>query len=166
MTIPAWFDDLPVIGRQPPEAAAARLREVGEDEAAEHLHFNATHRIREGERATILGFLESDVFRGGLKLATTVQPAIGLTRAIASRNRNVPVQDFFMGLDFSTIATRARLAEGSYIAVQIPEKLQTVWDWSEWAYNPNNGQIVNKADATQLIPYNYIVFGVSRYEEK
>jgi hypothetical protein len=312
MTTPTWFDDLPVIGRLPPEAAAAKLREVGDSEAAdalespsgaekggatyrglerlwpfqdkpwqhtahafgylapiqpgsgpqpiqyagnptpapkaslkdarikitldglrvaaypgggthrvlfdfyaqnqvpgnvEHLHFNATYRIREGERAAILGypifvglnvggegvafkcftvnvqndqderflgFLESDVFRGGLKLATTLQPAIGplseiaagLTRAIAARNRNVPVQDFYLGLDFSTIATRARLAEGSYIAVQIPEKLQTVWDWSEWVYNPNNGQIVNQADAAQLIPYNYIVFSVSRYEEK
>jgi hypothetical protein len=311
MTTSTWFDDLPVIGKLPPEKAAAKLREFGESEAAdalesvpgaekgvptfrgmgrlwpfqdkpwqhtahafgylapiqpgggpqpiqyagntqplpgpslkdarikitldglrvaaypgggthrvlfdfyaqnqvpgsvENLHFNATYRIREGERAAILGFpifvglnvggegvafkcftvnvqndqderflacLESDAFRNGLKLATTMQPAIaplseiavGLTRAIASRNRNVPVQDFFMGLDFSAIATRARLAEGSYIAVQIPEKLQTVWDWSEWVYNPNNGQIVNKTDATQLIPYNYIVFGVSRYEQ-
>ena len=67
---------------------------------------------------------------------------------------------------YSTIATRARLTEGSYITAQIPEKLQTVWDWSEWVYNPNNGQIVNQANATQLIPYNYVVFGVSRYEEK
>lgn len=171
----------------------------------EHLHFNATHRVREGEQAAILGypifvglnvgiegvafkcftvnvqndedeaflgFLESDVFKAGLKLASTVQPAIApfsqmalsLTKSIATRNRNVPVQDFYMGLDFSTIATRARLAEGSYLAVQIPESLQTVWDWSEWVYNPSNGQIVNKAEPTRLIPYNYLVYSVSRYE--
>jgi len=36
-----------------------------------------------------------------------------------------------MGLDFSHIATRARLAEGSYLAVQIPETIQTVWNWTE-----------------------------------
>lgn len=308
MTISSWFEDIPVIGKLSPDQAAAKLKEVGEMEAAaslessaiekgppnygtrswwpfqdkpwqhtahafgylapfqagddpqpvqyagsvnvppdqslknarikitldglrvaaypgggshrvlfdffaqnqvsgqtEDLHFNATYRVREGERAAILGypvfvglnvgtegvafkcftvnvqndederflgFLESDAFRSGLKLATTAQPAIapltaiatGLTRAIATRNRNVPVQDFYLGLDFSTIATRARLAVGSYIAVQIPEKLQTVWDWSTWVYNPTNGQIVNKGDPAQLIPYNYIVFSVSRYE--
>jgi hypothetical protein len=30
-----WFDDLPVIGKLPPEEAAAKLREVGEDELAD-----------------------------------------------------------------------------------------------------------------------------------
>jgi hypothetical protein len=171
----------------------------------ENLHFNATYRVQEGERAAIigypifvglnvgsdgvafkcftvnvqndqdeafLGFLESDVFKSGLKLAQVVQPAIaplseiavGLTKSIAARNRNVPVQDFYMGLDFSAIAMRARLAEGSYIAVQVPEKLQTVWNWTDWVYSPANGQVVNKADATQMIPYNYIVFSVSRYD--
>lgn len=171
----------------------------------EHLHFNATYRVRQGEQAAILGFpifvglnvgtdgvafkcftvnvqndedekflgfLESDVFKTGLKLASTVQPviapfsamALSLTKSIATRHRNVPVQDFYMGLDFSAIATRARLAEGSYLAVQIPETLQTVWDWSEWVYNPANGQVVNKAEPTHLIPYNYLVYSVSRHE--
>jgi len=171
----------------------------------EHLHFNSTFRVQEGEQAAVigyplfvglnvgsvgvafkcftvnvkndqdeafLGFLESDVFKTGLQLATTAQPAIGplsqmalsLTKGIAARNRNVPVQDFFMGLDFSTIATRARLAEGSYLAVQIPETMQAVWDWREWVYEPGgNGQIVNRADTKRPIPYNYVVFSVSRY---
>jgi len=271
MTTHTWFDDLPVIGKLPPEEAAAKLREVGEEEATtpienvprgesttktfagrwlfdrackhtahtfgyiaptspgkktlpiqnavnikadetlknsrikitldclrvadypgsgthrvlfdfyaqnqipgnvEHLHFNATYRIREGQSAAIVGFpifvglnvgtegvafkcltlnvlneedeaalsfLESDVFKGGLKLASTVQPAIaplsamakGLTETIAKRKKNVPVQDFYLGLDFSNITTRARLAEGSYIAVQIPESMKLAWDWDE-----------------------------------
>jgi hypothetical protein len=171
----------------------------------EHLHFNSTFRVREGEQAAIIGYpifvglnvstegvafkcftvnvkndndetflnaLESDVFKAGLKLANTLQPAIAplagmalaLTKSIASRNRNVPVQEFYMGLDFTNIPTGARLAEGAYIAVQIPEMIQTVWDWSEWVYNPLNGQLVKQAEPTQLIPYNYIVFGVSRYD--
>jgi hypothetical protein len=170
----------------------------------EHLHLNATYRVREGEQAAILGyplfvglnvgtegvafkcftvnvandadeafltFLESDTFKAGLQLATTMQPAIGLfsetalalTKAIAGHNRNVPVQDFYMGLDFSNIPTRARLAEGSYLAVQIPEGLLSIWDWSEWVYNPNSGQVVNAADPAQLIPYNYLVFSISRF---
>jgi hypothetical protein len=35
MTTDTWFDDLPVIGKLPPEEAAAKLREVGEDELAD-----------------------------------------------------------------------------------------------------------------------------------
>jgi hypothetical protein len=311
MTASQWFEDLPVLGAMPPEEAAIKLRQLGEDEAAEeleaaqlgeattrgeaygpkgrslwpfherawqhtahafgylapappgsaalpiqhagniaadaalkngrvkitldrlrvaeypgggthrvlfdfyaqnqvpqnveHLHFNATYRARQGEQAALLGypifvglnvgsegvafkcytvnvsndddekflgFLESDVFKAGLHLATTLQPAIGLfsetalglTRAIAGRNRNVPVQDFYMGLDFSTVATRARLAVGSYLAVQVPERLTTVWDWKDWVYDPQNGQVVNRDDPTRLIPFNYVVVGVSRYE--
>jgi len=128
--------------------------------------------VKNDQDEAFLGFLDSDTFKGGLKLAAVVQPALeplsqlalGLTRSIASRNKNVPVQDFYMGLDFSNIATRARLAEGSYLAVQIPESLGTVWDWSEWVYNPNNGQIVSQADHQETIPYNYLVFSISRYE--
>ena len=73
-----------------------------------------TVNVRNGEDEAFLAFLDSDVFRAGLKLATTAQPAIaplselafGLTRSIAKRHRNVAVQDFYLGLDFSGIATR------------------------------------------------------------
>jgi len=131
-----------------------------------------TVNVKNQDDEAFLKFLDSDVFKAGLKLAATLQPAtvplsgmaLGLTKAIASHNRNVPVQDFYMGLDFSAIPTRARLAEGSYIAVQIPESFQTVWDWNDWVYNPNTGQLVAQADLKKLIPYNYVVFSVSRYE--
>jgi hypothetical protein len=126
----------------------------------------------EGDEA-LLSLLEGDVFRNGLKLAATVQPAIAplsgmavaLTRTLAARNRNVPVQDFQLGLDFSSIPTGARLAEGAYFAVQIPESLQVGWDWHDWMFLPSSGQVVNRADPTQLIPYNYLVFSVTRHEE-
>lgn len=304
-----WFDDLPVIGRLSPMEAAAKLREIGEDEVAislldaardseerpqvfglrdwlsgecpawqhtthsfgyispfspeqetmpithasqvkiddrlknsrltitldglraadypgggehrvlfdfygqnqvkggtEDLHFNATYRVREGERAASLGFpifvglnvgsqgvafkcftinvkntddetllamMDSDLFRRGLKLATIAQPAIApltglaiaLTRSIATRHRNVPVQDFYLGLDFSNVATRARLAVGSYIAVQIPETMRLAWHWGEWVFQPATGNIVAKTDPSLLIPYNYVIIGVSLYEE-
>lgn len=306
MTASVWFDDLPVLGELPPAEAAAKLRDVGEGDAAaaldaareapaaafgplgftwpfqdrpwqhtahafgylapsppgdaplpirhagnipadptlkharikltldrlrvadypgggthrvlfdfyaqnqlpgsvEHLHFNSTYRVYEGQHAAVinqpifvglnvggegvalrcltvnvkndsdeafLGFLESDVFKSGLQLASTAQPAIaplsamakGLTESIAKRNRNQPVQELHMGLDFGDIPTGARLAEGAYLAVQIPETLQTVWDWSGWVYDPGSGQVVERADPTQLIPYNYLVLGISRYE--
>lgn len=173
-------------------------------ETTEHLHFNSTYRVREGQRAAILNypiflglnvgngglifkcltvnvkneedeqaiqFLESDAFKTGLQLATTVQPAIkplsemamGLTRSIANRRKNVPVQDIQIGLDFGSNPMGARLAEGVYIAVQIPEALTRVWDWSDWIYDVSTGQIVNDYHRDQLIPYNYIAFGISRY---
>jgi hypothetical protein len=117
-----------------------------------------------------LGFLESDVFRSGLKLASFAQPAVvplsemvlGLTKAIAKRHRNVPVQEFYLGLDFSNVPTRARIAEGSYVAVQIPDRLERVWDWAEWTYDNASGHIVSRHDGRTLIPFNYVVLGVSR----
>lgn len=307
MTTDTWFDDLPTIGKLPPAQAAAKLRELGDEEAAlaletrqdrqisrpatfggwniferpwqhcahafgyiapresdsertlsikevgnipadlelqnsriritlnclriadypgmgnhqilfdfyaqnqvpgnvEHLHFNSIYRVREGERAAILNypifiglnvgnqgiafkcftvnvkneedevalsFLESDVFKAGLKLTSTIQPAIaplsamaiGLTKTIAQHRKNVPVQDFYLGLDFTNNAMSARLAEGIYIAVQIPEKERRIWEWSDWLYDSATGQIVNDYDRTELIPYNYIAFGISRYQE-
>ena len=89
---------------------------------------------------------------------------MGVTRSIAQRNRNVPVQDFYLGLDFAGPTMGARLAQGDYIVVQIPESLDSVWDWNEWVYDQNNGRIVNRADPSQPVPYNFVVLGVSRYE--
>lgn len=113
-----------------------------------------------------LTFLDSPAFKGGLKLATKAQPAIGLvsetalqlTRMVAKRNRNVPVQNFYLGLDFSDVVTRAKLREGSYVVVQTNE----VWDWSQWQFYPQSGRIGRVNDPTQTIPFNYIVFSVSR----
>ncbi len=148
---------------------------VGLHLGSEGLNFKCrTINVRNDQDEAFLDFLDSDVFKAGLKLATTAQPviapfsemALGLAKAIGNRNRNVPVQDFDLGLDFSTIPLGARLAEGAYLAVQIPESFQPIWDWSEWVYNPASGQVVKKANPQQLIPYNYLVFSISRYEGK
>ena len=167
----------------------------------EHVHFNATYRIRDGERAAVLNFpiftnvrapeaglvircftvnvkndqdelflstLESDVFRTGLKLALTPQPAlvplsslaVGITKLIAKRNRNVPVQDVYLGLDFGGAPTGARLALGSYVAVQIPEAFVRAWSWSDWKFDTQSGQVLNNSG--ELIPFNYLILGISR----
>jgi len=120
----------------------------------------------------LLSFLESDLFKGGLHLATTAQPAIapfshmalGLAKAVAARHRNISVQDFDLGLDFSRIATGGRLAEGSYVAVQIPERDRLEWSWQEWMYHHDSGQIV-ATDHQVALPYNYLVFSISCYNE-
>jgi hypothetical protein len=130
-----------------------------------------TVNVKNDVDEAFLDLLESDVVNGGLELATVAQPSLrpfvkiahGLTIAIGKRNRNVPVQDIYLGLDFGGTTMGARLALGDYIAVQIPEDLVVGWDWNEWVYDPGNGQIVLKADPTRLIPYNYLVFGIGRH---
>src|SRR2546423_1679942 len=46
-----WFNDVPVIGELPPEEAAAKLRQVGEDEVAEALEaisLTSSHTLHPG----------------------------------------------------------------------------------------------------------------------
>jgi hypothetical protein len=132
----------------------------------------ATVNVCNEDDEKLLRFLEGDAFTAGLQLLTTAQPAlapfcaltVGLTETIAARSRNVPVQAVDLGLDFSQVASRPRLAEGSYIAVQIPQAIQSVFSWRDWGYDPASGQVVSMDEPRQLIPYNYIVIGVSRYQ--
>jgi hypothetical protein len=131
-----------------------------------------TVNVKNDQDGSLLGFLESDVFKAGLRLVATAQPALaplslmagGIVKGLAGRNKNVAVQDFYMGLDFSNTATRARLAEGSYLAVQVPEGEADAWDWTSWKYNPSSGGVVSATDPRKTLPYNYVVFGVSRLE--
>jgi hypothetical protein len=148
---------------------------IGLNVGDEGLSFRChTINVSNDQDEAILDFLESDVFKAGLKLVNTAQPviapfselALGIAKTIAKRNRNVSVQDFDLGLDFSTISMNGRLAEGSYLAVQIPENQQVRWNWQDWVYDPGMDQVVKRADPQQLIPNNYLVFSVSRYDGK
>ena len=148
---------------------------IGLNVAAQGVAFKCyTVNVQNEDDEAFLAFLESDVFRAGLRLVSAAQPAIAplsemaynLTRQVAKRNRNVPVQDFYMGLDFSRTPTGARLAEGAYAAVQVPEATQSAWNWKDWVLDRTSGQIVRANDRTQLVPFNYLVFGVARFEEQ
>jgi hypothetical protein len=130
-----------------------------------------TVNVKNDDDEAFLDALDSDVFKTGLKLATVAQPAlapltglaVGLTKAIAGRRRNVPVQDVYLGLDFARTPGGARLALGAYVVVQIPERDREVWSWNEWNFKGSTGQVVGKADPVALIPYNYFIFGVSQF---
>lgn len=132
----------------------------------------STVNIGNTEDDNLLGFLDSNVLKQGLKLATKAQPALapltematGIYDAFKNRHHNVEVQDVRMGLDFSYNATGARLAEGSYIAVQIPPGIH--WEWSEWVFNRRSGQVVKQTGKNELIPYNYLIFSIRRYKEE
>lgn len=126
-----------------------------------------TVNVKNDNDEGFLDLLESDTFKKGLQLATTAQPAlaplsslaIGMTKAVAERHRNVAVQDVYLGLDFGGTSTGARLAVGSYVAVQMPAEFLRSWRWSEWSYEANSGLVVNAEGAP--IPLNYFIVGVS-----
>jgi hypothetical protein len=130
----------------------------------------STINIKNDEDEAVLQFLESSTFKSGLKLLTTAQPAIapfstmglGLMKYLAEKSKNVAVQNLDLGLDFEKAAMGIRLAEGNYIAVQVPD--QNTIDWNKWIYKPKLGAIVHKADDSPL-EYNYFVFRVSRYQD-
>jgi hypothetical protein len=118
----------------------------------------------------ILAALESPPFQSGLSLLTTAQPvmapfteiSLGVVKALVRRNENVPVQKFYLGLDFENGPLGIRLAEGNYIAAQVPS--ETAIEWHKWRCRADVGTIVQGADSLETLPYNYLVFRVSRYE--
>jgi hypothetical protein len=126
-----------------------------------------TINVKNERDEAFLSFLRSGVFKAGLHLVSAVQPAIaplsamayGLAEAIADHHRNFSVQDVTLGLDFGTDPSGVRLAEGAYIAVQSPPM---AWEWDGWVYNRSSNLIVRKDDL-QPLPYNYLIFGISRY---
>lgn len=128
----------------------------------------STINVNNDEDLSVLEALDSSTFQSGLELLTTMQPAIapftavtvGMMKSLAKRNENIPVQKFYLGLDFENAAMGIRLREGNYIAVQVSDESQI--DWNKWIYKPNLGTIVHKADDSAL-EYNYLVFRVSRY---
>jgi len=130
----------------------------------------STINVKNDADQAILAALESPPFQTGLNLLTTAQPAIapftaitlGVVKTLAQRNENVAVQKFYLGLDFEDAAMGIRLAEGNYIAAQVPS--ETAVDWNKYVYRPELGAIVHKADGS-LLEHNYLVFRVSRFAE-
>jgi hypothetical protein len=142
---------------------------VGVNPGEEGLSFKGyTVNVKNEQDEDLLRHLESDTMRRGLTLLRTVQPALaplteiayGVTRTLARRHRNVPVQNFSLGLDFERRAFGAALRLGAYIVVQVPPELQYAWDWSDWVYEPVRGDLVRRADPGQGIEYNHVVLTV------
>lgn len=128
-----------------------------------------TVNVENKDDKNLVSFLEGDLFKSGLKLLNSINPvtpmlsnfAKGFTDQIKNRNKNIPVQDIYLGLDVNDgITTSAKLAEGSYVVIQVPDV--NIWNWDDWIYKPSVGQIVSKADETKGPPFNYFVFSISK----
>lgn len=122
---------------------------VGLKLAKEGLKMRArTVNVKNDDDEQLLAFMGSETFKNGLQLINTTNPltpvvtkfATGLFEMVGKRNQNVAVQDIDLGLDFSSISTRPKLAQGSYVAVQTPDQ---TWDWSKWKFYPSTGQILS-----------------------
>ena len=125
----------------------------------------------------LVNIFNSDAVTAGLSLLTTAQPALGPLTALArglcvslvSGNRNEPVQEVNLGLDFETGALGARLAVGSYVVAQTAKPDDIVW--SEWAYDAETGTIMRdpsslaQGEKPYPLSHNAFVFRVSSYTE-
>ncbi|MBS7776803.1 hypothetical protein [Acidovorax sp. CCYZU-2555] len=118
----------------------------------------------------ILAALETPVFKAGLSLISTAQPAlkqlVSLAAAsiknIESSKKNKQVHHFNLGLDFSDRVTSARLRLGTYIIIQTDS---ASWDWTqfEWQRDAMLLRDVRKTHA-ESIGFNYLAIGVSNFE--
>jgi hypothetical protein len=141
---------------------------VGLRVGKEGVEFKCTTTNVENENdEKLLSILDSEEAAQGLKLLNTLNPVIpivtnlvsGIGKQILSRNENIPVQEFVMGLDLGTSLARAKLAQGAYIVAQTgPDH----FDWSQWQMSPVNGTIVSKANPLQKLPYNFLIFTISK----
>ncbi len=113
-----------------------------------------------------LSFLNTDVFNKGLGFVNAVNPglpvitgyAVSVLKAFLSRNENIKIQSFDLGLDFSTTVTSPKLRVGSYVVAQAP---QDAIHWNQWVWDPGLGRI-RWWDNNGVLEYNYVIFGVTR----
>jgi len=129
-----------------------------------------TVNVKNAKDEEALAFLKSGAVSQGLSLLTTAYPAIApfteiaksLGNMVLTRNENRKVQDFYLGLDFEKNGSLgARLCEGDYVVVQAPESL---FSWDQCVFDPKGGRIVMK-DSGAPIPFNYVIFRVSKHQE-
>ena len=130
----------------------------------------STINVSNEDDEQLLSFMSSETFKNGLQLINSSNPltpvvtkfATGLVETVGKRNENIPVQNIDLGLDFSTMSTRPKLREGSYIAIQT--EVQN-WNWNDWKYYPESGQILSADGKKTPVPYNYITFSISKIQE-
>lgn len=131
----------------------------------------ATINVKNDRDEEALSVLKSKEFQGGLTLLTTAQPALapfsalgtGIAEMVLSRNENKKVHECYLGLDFdSGAAYGVRLAAGNYIVVQAPD---SEFQWEDWAYDPVNARIVKKSHHKDVVPYNYVIFRVTKHTD-
>lgn len=128
-----------------------------------------TVNVKNSQDEAFLSLLDSQPFTSGLSLLSTAQPAlqplteltVGMARMLAGRSKNVKVQEMYLGLDTTQSAAGAALAEGNFIVAQVPSPAAV--DWQEWVFDGQKGAVVRKEDGQEGLPYNYLIFRVTKH---
>lgn len=115
----------------------------------------------------LLEALENGVVKNGITLINAINPvlpilteyATGITKLIASRNRNQEITAPKMGLYFGKTPSQLKIAKGLYIAFQISDPGN--FDWSQWSYDRHFGTIRSKDGVHSDLPYNYFAFSIT-----
>ena len=116
----------------------------------------------------VLEVLNTQAFKGGLRLLDTAQPALkpltslatATVGAIAKRSTNCQIHTFEIGLDFAGSATSARLRCGSYIVVQTDDQN---WRWEAYEWSPGGMALHSAGRPDETPDFNYMVFAVSPF---
>ncbi|RIK94015.1 hypothetical protein FSY45_19920 [Comamonas sp. Z1] len=128
-----------------------------------------TYNIRSAGSDAILETLDSAVFRAGLSLLNTAQPALkpfvslatGTMKLLANSGKNAQVHSFSLGLDFAERQTSISLRRGTYVVVQTDE---SDWDWSNYTWDLHAMRLNDRRlEPQNSIGYNYTAIGVSHF---
>ncbi len=134
-----------------------------------------TVNVQNEDDTKLIAFLQTETFKQGLQLAKSFNPVIAQVSDTAvsifkflsdpSREKNYPVQQFELGLDFGDIVTHGRLAEGSYVIIQYPGSKIPEWTWDSVAYDLESARIYFKADKKKPFPFNYVILSISAMDK-
>ena len=75
------------------------------------------------------GSIESQAKKYPGAIAPFTEITLRVVKALAKRTENVPVHKFYLGLDFEDAPMGIRLAEGNYIAAQVPSQGERTLKW-------------------------------------
>lgn len=126
-----------------------------------------TVNVSSSDDKQVVDLFDSAVFKTGLTLINTAQPAlkpysalaIAAIKEIASRSKNVQVHSFYLGLDFSGNPTSCKLRHGSYVVIQTDEAINL----NNYKWNRGTSRLEHFTGPNTPVEFNYLVIGVSTY---
>ncbi len=127
-----------------------------------------TVNVSNQEDQALMSMLNDPAYSKGLEFLSTAQPVLGPLVALTTgifkfllrRNENRLVQDFLFGLSFTSDDLALKLAEGSYVIIQIP-KDNIDFKLTDVRLETETGRLINNATGKKL-EANHIILGISQ----
>ncbi|WP_294642461.1 hypothetical protein [uncultured Aureimonas sp.] len=120
----------------------------------------------------LMGIFDSEIYKKGLSLLSTAQPALaplaltagGVIKFLINGPKNQEVHQFKMGFDFTGSKTSPRLRLGSYIVAQGGD--QSTIPLSSCVWDNERSRLYNQRTGKEVTEFNYMVFGISSFDEE